>query len=90
MTAARLGETQVAVDALLMQAEKNRYLPNGHNWQRDNLPCYLPGNGGLLYAVALMAGGWHGSDKAQAPGFPADGSWSVKSERLNLSLLSSL
>jgi hypothetical protein len=90
MTAARLGETQVAVDALLMPAAKNRYLPNGHNWQRDNLPCYLPGNGGLLYAVALMAGGWLGSKQAHAPGFPADGSWSVRSEGLKLSLLRQL
>jgi len=90
MTAARLGETQIAVDALLMSTAKNRYLPNGHNWQRDNLPCYLPGNGGLLYAVALMAGGWHGSNQAQAPGFPADGSWSIKAEKLNLSLMRGL
>ena len=90
MTAARLGETQIAVDALLIPTAKNRYLPNGHNWQRDNLPCYLPGNGGLLYAVALMAGGWLGSNDAHAPGFPADGSWSVKSEKLNLSLLREL
>ena len=58
MTAARLGETNIAIDALMMKTEKNRYLPNGHNWQRPNLPCYLPGNGGLLYAIALMAGGW--------------------------------
>jgi hypothetical protein len=90
MTAARLGETQIAVDALLMPVAKNRYLPNGHNWQRDNLPCYLPGNGGLLYAVALMAGGWRGSTRASAPGFPADGSWSVRSENLNLTLLREL
>ena len=47
MTAARLGESRIAIDALLMTTEKNRYLPNGHNWQRQNLPCYLPGNGGL-------------------------------------------
>jgi hypothetical protein len=82
MTAARLGEPRAAVDALLMQVEKNRYLPNGHNWQRANLPCYLPGNGGLLYAVALMAGGWRGAPHAHAPGFPADGSWSVRHEGL--------
>ncbi|HKR22820.1 MAG TPA: twin-arginine translocation signal domain-containing protein, partial [Pyrinomonadaceae bacterium] len=58
MTAARLGETDIAIEALLMTTEKNRYLANGHNWQRPNLPCYLPGNGGLLYAVAMMAAGW--------------------------------
>jgi hypothetical protein len=84
MTAARLGETNIAVDALLMQAEKNRYLPNGHNWQRPNLPCYLPGNGGLLYAIAMMAGGWNGGPKKKAPGFPTDGSWTVRSENSSL------
>ncbi|HJT29789.1 MAG TPA: hypothetical protein VJ784_20400 [Pyrinomonadaceae bacterium] len=84
MTAARLGETRIAVDALLMNTEKNRYLPNGHNWQRPNLPCYLPGNGGLLYAIALMAGGWKGGPKQNAPGFPSDGTWSVRSEDLRL------
>ena len=90
MTAARLGETKSAVDALLMETEKNRYLPNGHNWQRPNLPCYLPGNGGLLYAVALMAGGWRGAPRTHAPGFPSDGSWTVRAEGLNTSLLASL
>src|SRR5262249_38624983 len=54
MTAARLGEPETAIAALMMETEKNRYLPNGHNWQRANLPCYLPGNGGLLYATAMM------------------------------------
>jgi protein-glucosylgalactosylhydroxylysine glucosidase len=87
MTAARLGEQRVAVDALLMMAEKNRYLVNGHNWQRQNLPCYLPGNGGLLYAVGLMAGGWDGAPRGRAPGFPSDGSWTVRSEGLNSELL---
>lgn len=90
MTAARLGETRIAVDALLMTTEKNRYLPNGHNWQRQNLPCYLPGNGGLLYATALMAGGWQGAPQTHAPGFPADGSWTVRHEGLNTQLLQSI
>lgn len=84
MTAARLGETSIAVDALMMQTEKNRYLPNGHNWQRANLPCYLPGNGGLLYAIALMAGGWKNGPNGNAPGFPSDGTWTVHSEGLRL------
>jgi hypothetical protein len=86
MTAARLGESKLAVDALLMTTEKNRYLPNGHNWQRANLPCYLPGNGGLLYAVAMMAAGWQGAPRTHAPGFPAD-KWTVRWEGLNTSLL---
>ena len=90
MTAARLGEGKLAIDALLMTTEKNRYLRNGHNWQRPNLPCYLPGNGGLLYAVAMMAGGWRGSPRRHAPGFPDDGSWTVRSEGLNAALMAQL
>jgi hypothetical protein len=82
MTAARLGEPKLAVDALLMPAAKNRYLPNGHNWQRESLPCYLPGNGGLLYAVAMMAAGWQGAPQRHAPGFPSDGSWTVRWENM--------
>jgi hypothetical protein len=88
MTAARLGEKKIAVDALLMVTEKNRYLQNGHNWQRPNLPCYLPGNGGLLYASALMVAGWKGAPKTKAPGFPDDGSWSVRWEGLNSAVAS--
>lgn len=82
MTAARLGEPEAAVDALLISTPKNRYLVNGHNYQRDNLPLYLPGNGGLLYAVAMMAGGWDGAAPGNAPGFPTNGQWTVRSEGL--------
>jgi hypothetical protein len=90
MTAARLGEPTTAVDLLLMETEKNRYLANGHNWQRPNLPCYLPGNGGLLYAVAMMAGGWRDAPAGSAPGFPANGSWNVRSEGFNTTVLQQL
>jgi hypothetical protein len=90
MTAARLGERKIALDALLMMTAKNRYLANGHNYQRPNLPCYLPGNGGLLYAIALMAAGWKGVPNTSAPGFPDDGSWKVRSEGLNSQLLANL
>ena len=72
MTAARLKLPELAVKFLLLETPKNRYLANGHNYQRPNLPLYLPGNGGLLYAVALMV-----SEKA----FPV--SWTVKSEGLS-------
>jgi hypothetical protein len=83
MTAARLGRRSDAVDLLLMPAGKNTYRPNGHNAQLPGtqLPLYLPGNGGLLLAVAMMAGGWDGS-QGKAPGFPDDGSWVVESEGL--------
>lgn len=82
MTAARLGETSIAVDALLMEKQTNTYLPNGHNYQRPPLPVYLPGNGGLLTAVAMMAAGWTDGPDRQSPGFPQDGSWTVRSEGL--------
>jgi hypothetical protein len=81
MTAARLVQPDVAVDALLMDTPKNRYHPNGHNYQRPGLTIYLPGNGGLLSAVAAMAVGWDESRTRHAPGFPADG-WTVRWERL--------
>ncbi|MFC0215762.1 glycoside hydrolase family 65 [Paenibacillus chartarius] len=82
MTAARLGEPDLAVDFLMMDAAKNTFLTNGHNYQRPGLSAYLPGNGGLLAAVALMAAGWEGGPQAGNPGFPQDGSWSVKWEGL--------
>jgi hypothetical protein len=82
MTAARLGEAEMAVDALLKDVKKNVYLPNGHNYQTKDLPLYLPGNGGLLAAVAMMAGGWEGCPARPAPGFPDNGKWVVKYEGL--------
>jgi hypothetical protein len=82
MTAARLGETGRAVDALLLDTPKNHYAMNGQVYQRPGLSIYLPANGGLLYAAALMAAGWDGGPKTNAPGFPADGSWTVRWENL--------
>lgn len=84
MTAARVGEPDLAVDFLLMDAGKNTYLTNGHNYQRPGLSAYLPGNGGLLAAVAMMAAGWrNGPEGLPNPGFPQDGSWHVRWEGLN-------
>lgn len=82
LCAARLGMPEVAIEALFMDSPKNTYLNNGHNWQRDNLPVYLPGNGGLLIAIAAMAAGWKGAPNTHAPGFPSDGSWVVRWEGL--------
>lgn len=82
MTAARVGEPEIAIDALLYGTVKNTYLPNGHNYQRPGLTIYLPGNGGLLAAVAMMAAGWEGAPDVHAPGFPQDGSWVVRWEGL--------
>lgn len=76
----RLGwQPDGVVDMLLREDTKNRYLANGHNYQSDVLPCYLPGNGGLLSAVAMMAGGYTGATGAvEAVGFPAQ--WLAEAE----------
>lgn len=79
MTATRLGIPDKAIDALLMNVKTNTYLVNGHNYQDDRLRIYLPGNGGLLTAVALMCAGWDGNNQTN-PGFPKDGTWKVKWE----------
>ncbi len=79
MCATRLGEPEKAVNALMMDKRTNTYLPNGHNYQDDRLRCYLPGNGGLLTAIALMTAGWDGCD-VRNPGFPKDGTWNVRWE----------
>lgn len=81
MSAARLGEPEKAVGALLMEKRTNTYLVNGHNYQDGRLRVYLPGNGGLLTAVAMMCAGWDGSE-GKNPGFPKDGKWKVKWEGL--------
>lgn len=77
-------KTWLAIDILLMDSPKNEYLPNGHNRQGDraDLPLYLPGNGGLLFAIAMMTAGWDGCEDEDAPGFPKDGNWEVKWEGL--------
>jgi len=82
MTAARLGKPDLAVEALLLDTPKNVYRVNGHNHQRPGLTIYLPGNGGLLYATAMMAAGWDGAPEGNAPGFPANGKWVVRWEGL--------
>ena len=81
MCAARLGERQKAVDALLLPLRTNTYLVNGHNYQDQRLRLYLPGNGGLLMAAAMMCAGWDGS-QGRNPGFPNDGTWNVEWEGL--------
>ena len=54
MTAARVADVKLAFDALRMDTPKNHWLPNGHTWQRANLPVYLPSNGALLSAAAML------------------------------------
>ena len=84
MAAARLGDTKTALDALLIDTQKNTYLKNGHNFQTaDRLRLYLPGNGALLTAVAMMCAGWDGCQQVLNPGFPKDGTWNVRWEGLH-------
>jgi hypothetical protein len=79
MTAARLGLPEKAMDALFMNVMTNTYLVNGHNYQDERLRIYMPGNGGLLTAVAMMCAGWDGSGESN-PGIPKN--WVVKWEGL--------
>ncbi len=81
MAAARVGDPALAVEALLNPSRKNHYDERGICTGGPG--PYLPGNGGLLYAVAMMAAGWDGAPAGKpAPGFPDDGSWVVKWEGL--------
>lgn len=73
MSAASIGRNEQAVDFLMMDAPKNRYLLNGHNYQDARLPVYLPGNGGILTAVAVMC---------TEGRFPDNGKWKVRWEKL--------
>ncbi len=81
MTATRLGMPEKAIEAILMPIRTNRYLVNGHNYQDERLRLYLPGNGGVLIAAALMVGGYEGCT-TEMPGIPKDGKWKVKYEGL--------
>ena len=84
MCAARLGDGENAVKALLIDKGKNTYLVSGHNYQEPKrLRLYLPGNGSLLDAVAMMCAGWDGCPQnVKNPGFPQNGKWNVKWEGL--------
>ncbi|MBE7170745.1 MAG: hypothetical protein INR73_09145 [Williamsia sp.] len=80
MTATRLHMPEKAIDALFMKVQTNTYLVNGHNYQDNRLRLYLPGNGGLLTAVAMMCAGYDGATKDH-PGIPDKG-WKVRWEGL--------
>ncbi len=83
MAAARLGQPETALKALLIDTQKNTYLKNGHNFQTaDRLRIYLPGNGALLTAIAMMCAGWDGCTIPNNPGFPQDGTWNIRWEGL--------
>jgi hypothetical protein len=84
------------LEILLRDGPNNAYLPNGHVPQRSDvalsadappgsrrreIAVYLPANGALLAAVALMVAGWDGCT-IEHPGFPRDGAWKIRTEGL--------
>jgi hypothetical protein len=76
MTATRLGRRDLAIDALLRPEVKNQYTAVGHNPQIGALlPLYLPGNGSLLAAVALLA-----ADIADEPNPSLPHGWTMQAE----------
>ncbi|HET7537158.1 MAG TPA: hypothetical protein VFJ90_11920, partial [Candidatus Didemnitutus sp.] len=96
MTAARLGRPAEAVEILLRDGPNNRYTPSGHCPQRSDvkldpkapagarkreIAVYLPANASFLSAAALMIAGWDGC-KEEFPGFPKDGTWTIRAEGL--------
>ncbi len=97
LAGARLNRPEIAVDGLLIDSTCNKYALSGANLggpsARGGKGPYLPGNAGLLYAIAGMCAGFDetakdgATDAASmprsgdtAPGFP-DG-WKVKWENL--------
>lgn len=81
MSAARLGEPAAAIDMLLHGSPKNGFDIHGFVGGGNPYP-YLPTNGSLLYAIALMVAGWDNDGRVPEPGFPKDGSWVIKWEGL--------
>jgi hypothetical protein len=84
MCAARLGDPAKAVSLL---ANKNsRFDFDDAGLSTGGPYPYFPSNGGLLYAIAMMAAGWDGAPDRHAPGFPDDGYWTVQFEDLSKAL----
>lgn len=73
MCASRVNEPEIAVEAML-SLDIDEIGASG----RGSYP-YLPANGAVLYAAAMMAVGTNGE---KAPGFPNDGTWCVKAENI--------
>ena len=80
MSAARNGETEKAVEWLLHPLFQFDDVGMPVGGVRVPTP-YFPGSGALLYAVAMMAGGWDGS-KVTAPGFPSQ-DWEIRVEDIS-------
>ena len=77
MAAARTGQPALAIDMLMHPSAGFQF--DEHGLATGGPFPYFPSNGALLTAVAMMCGGWDGSE-GEAPGFPKDGSWPVRYE----------
>lgn len=77
MAAARTGQPKLAIDMLMHPSFGFQF--DEHGLATGGPFPYFPSNGALLTAVAMMCGGWDGSE-GEAPGFPKDGSWTVRYE----------
>lgn len=77
MAAARTGQPALAIDMLMHPSAGFQF--DEHGLATGGPFPYFPSNGALLTAVAVMCGGWDGSE-GEAPGFPKDGSWTVRYE----------
>ena len=77
MAAARRGQPALAIDMLMHPSAGFQF--DEHGLATGGPFPYFPSNGALLTAVAMMCGGWDGSE-GEAPGFPKDGSWTVRYE----------
>jgi len=81
MAAARLNRPETAIDLLLTNTAKFQF--DEHGLSTGGPFPYFPSNGGLLAAIAMMAGGWDGAPDIPAPGFPKNGKWEIKYEGFN-------
>ena len=77
MAAARTGQPALAIDMLMHPSAGFQF--DEHGLATGGPFPYFPSNGALLTAVAMMCGGWDGSE-GEAPGFPKDGSWTIRYE----------
>ncbi|KAJ3852968.1 Six-hairpin glycosidase-like protein [Lentinula lateritia] len=89
MSAARNNDTEKAIEWLLHPLFQFDDVGMPIGGVRVPTP-YFPGSGALLYATAMMAQGWDGSNKKEreggkAPGFPRTG-WNVSVEGLSMAL----
>jgi protein-glucosylgalactosylhydroxylysine glucosidase len=64
------------VGYLLAAGTQNNYIPTGYNYNGNF--AYLPGNGGTLLTVAMMAAG---TDTSPPMAFPSE--WNAVSEGFN-------